>query len=106
MNRDALAPLIAMTQDNIHDSLRYIETLPSAAVRVRLFCVLPILFAIATMRELERTDAMLVPGSAVKITREEVQALVIVGSASTLSNPTLHWLVERVRQRPFSLAFR
>jgi farnesyl-diphosphate farnesyltransferase len=105
-NRRALTPLMTMAQDDIERSLRYIEALPSAAMRVRLFCVLPVLFAVATLREVERTDAMLVAGSAVKISRAEVQALVVAGSASTLTNSSLRWLVDRVRERPFSLAFR
>lgn len=105
-NREALVPLMALAQDDIERSLRYIEALPSAAMRVRLFCVLPILFAVATMRDLERSDAMLVPGGSVKIARTEVQALIVAGTTSTLTNPSLRWLVERVRKRPFSLAFR
>ena len=105
-NREALMPLMALAQDDIERSLRYIEALPSAAMRVRLFCVLPILFAVATMRELEQSDAMLAPGGSVKIARSEVHALVVAGTTSTLTNPSLRWLVERVRKRPFSLAFR
>jgi farnesyl-diphosphate farnesyltransferase len=105
MNREALMPLMAMAQDDILRSLSYIEALPNAALRVRLFCVLPVLLAAATMRELEQTDAMLVPGGSVKITRDEVHALVLAGSASMLTNLTLHRLVERVRQRPMSLTF-
>ncbi len=101
-NRDALAPLIELAHDDIERALRYIEALPAGAMRIRLFCVLPVLFAIATMRELERSDAMLVPGGSVKIARAEVRALVIAGSTSTLTNRTLRWLVERVRKRPFT----
>jgi farnesyl-diphosphate farnesyltransferase len=104
-NRDALVPLMQLAQDDIERSLRYIEALPAAAMRIRLFCVLPILFAIATMRELEQTDAMLVPGGAVKIDRAEVKALVVAASTSTLTNPSLRWLVDRVRKRPFVFAF-
>jgi farnesyl-diphosphate farnesyltransferase len=103
-NRSALLPLLQLAQDDIERSLRYIETIPVAAMRIRLFCALPILFAIATMRELERSDAMLVPGGGVKITRAEVRALVIAGSTSAVTNRTLRWLVDRVRKRPFTLA--
>ncbi len=103
-NRTALLPLLQLAQDDIERSLRYIETIPVTAMRIRLFCALPILFAIATMRELERSDAMLVPGGAVKIARAEVRALVIAGSTSTVTNRTLRWLVDRVRKRPFTLA--
>lgn len=103
-NRDALAPLMRLAHDDIDRALRYIEAIPAAAMRVRLFCVLPVLFAIATMRELERSEAMLVPGGGVKITRAEIRALVVAGSTSTLTNRTLRWLVERVRKRPFTFA--
>ena len=100
-NRDALVPLMHLAQDDIERSLRYIEAIPAAAVRIRLFCVLPILFAIATMRELEQTEAMLVPGGSVKIARAEVRALIVAASTSTLTNPTLRWLADRVRKKPF-----
>ena len=49
-NRAALEPLIRLAQDDVEQALRYIEALPAAAVRIRLFCVLPILFAVATLR--------------------------------------------------------
>lgn len=103
-NRRALAPLIELAQGDVARALRYIEALPAAAMRIRLFCVLPVLFAIATIRELEHSDAMLVPGGGVKIGRAEVRALVVAGSTSTLTNRTLRWLVERVRKRPFTFA--
>lgn len=101
--RAALAPLIQIANDDIERAMRYIEAIPAGAMRVRLFCALPLLFAIATMRELEGSDAMLVPGGAVKIGRPEVRALVIAGSTSALTNRTLRWLADRVRKRPFTL---
>jgi farnesyl-diphosphate farnesyltransferase len=100
-NRDALGPLMQLAHDDLERALRYIEALPAAAVRIRLFCVLPVLFAIATMRELEGTEEMLVPGGSVKIERAEVRALVVAASTSTLTNPSLRWLADRVRKRPF-----
>ena len=103
-NRDALVPLIRLAQDDIERALHYIEALPAAAVRIRLFCVLPVLFAIATVRELEQSEAMLVPGGGVKIQRAEVHALMIAASGGTLTNTSLRWLAERVRKRPFRFA--
>ncbi len=101
-NRAALEPLIALAKDDIERSLRYIEALPLAALRIRLFCVLPILFAIATIREIERSDEMLRAGGSVKISRAEVRTLMIA-STSTLTNQSLRWLADRVRVRPFIL---
>ena len=105
-NRAALEPLVRTAQDDIERSLRYIENLPLMAVRIRLFCVLPVLFAIATMREIEKSDAMLVPGGNVKISRNEVKALIFAASTSTLTNYSLRWLVDRVRERPFDFSRR
>lgn len=101
-NRSALAPLIALAHDDIERALRYIEALPLTALRVRLFCVLPILFAVATVREIERSDEMFRSGGGVKISRAEVRALMLAASTSTLTNRALRWLVERVRQKPFT----
>ena len=105
-NRAALEPLFRIAQDDIERSLRYIENLPLMAVRIRLFCVLPVLFAVATMREIEKSDAMLVPGGNVKISRTEVKALIFAASTSTLTNYSLRWLVDRVRERPFDFSRR
>jgi farnesyl-diphosphate farnesyltransferase len=105
-NRAALAPLFRIAQDDIERSLRYIEHLPLMAVRIRLFCVLPVLFAVATMREIEKSEAMLTPGGVVKISRTEVKALIFAASTSTLTNYSLRWLVDRVRERPFDFSRR
>ena len=75
-------------------------------MRIRLFCVLPIVFAAATLRELKGSEQNLVSGGGVKITRNEVNALILAASTTTLSNTTLRWLMERVRQRPFVLPAR
>jgi farnesyl-diphosphate farnesyltransferase len=105
-NRIALEPLFRIAQDDIERSMRYIESLPLMAVRIRLFCVLPVLFAVATMREIEKSDAMLTPGGNVKIARTEVKALIFAASTSTLTNYSLRWLVDRVRERPFDFSRR
>jgi farnesyl-diphosphate farnesyltransferase len=105
-NRAALEPLCRIAHDDIERSLRYIENLPLMAVRIRLFCVLPVLFAVATMREIERSEAMLVPGGNVKISRAEVKGLIFAASTSTLTNYSLRWLVDRVRERPFDFSRR
>lgn len=100
-NHAALGPLVALARDDVERSLRYIESLPLSALRIRLFCVLPVLFAVATLREIERSDAMLVPGGGVKIARAEVKALMLA-AGTTLTNPALRALVARVRDRPLT----
>jgi farnesyl-diphosphate farnesyltransferase len=99
-NRAALEPLIEIAKNDIERGLAYIEKVPLHAMRVRLFCALPILFAVATTREIERSDAMLIPGGGVKISRAEVRNIIIVSRTSTLSNRSLRWLVDSLRRRP------
>jgi farnesyl-diphosphate farnesyltransferase len=100
-NRIALETLVQLAENDLNDALQYVSEIPPAAMRVRLFCILPTVFAAATLRELKSSDQMLVPGGAVKITRSEVNSLILAGSTTTLSNTTLRWLMERVRHRPF-----
>ena len=102
-NRSALEALVTLAESDLNDALEYVSEIPPAALRIRLFCVLPTVFAAATLRELKRSDDMLVSGGGVKITRSEVNSLILAGSTTTLSNTTLRWLMERVRHRPFVL---
>ncbi len=100
-NRIALQTLLSLAESDINDALDYVSEIPPAAMRIRIFCVLPIVFAAATLRELNHSEQMLVSGGGVKITRSEVNSLILAGSTTTLSNTMLRWLMERVRQRPF-----
>jgi farnesyl-diphosphate farnesyltransferase len=76
--------------------------IPRRAVAIRAFCVLPLLFAYATLRDLTKTRAMLQPGGNVKISRREVKSLMFAGLVSLVSNRALRSLVERVKARPFT----
>ncbi len=102
-NREALVALVELAKEDIRKSLDYFNALPKAAVRIRLFCLLPILFAVATLREIERSSAMLESGGGVKISRQEVRSLILAGSVSTISNTTTRWLVEKTASQRFEL---
>ncbi len=102
-NREALMALTKLARENIRESLEYINAIPKMAIRIRLFCLLPVLFAVATLREIERTSVMLQSGGAVKITRGEVRSLILAGSFSTISNKTTRWLVSKTSRRRFKL---
>ncbi len=102
-NRLAVDALVALARDDVRRSLAYINNIPKAAFRIRLFCLLPVLFAVATLREIEHSTAMLRPGGAVKISRREVRSLIVAGTISTVSNTTTKWLVNttaKVRFEP------
>jgi farnesyl-diphosphate farnesyltransferase len=96
-NREALGELIRLAWVDLEEALGYLLLVPRRAFRIRLFCILPLLFAFATMRELTRTTAMLVSGGHVKISRREVKTLLFLGPIIAPSNNAVRWVVERVR---------
>ena len=103
-NHAAVASLVQLAGSDLDDALDYLLLLPRRAVSIRLFCVLPLLFAGATLRDLTRSTAMLLPGGVVKISRREVRTLVLVGPLLIMSNCGLRWLAGRVRRRPLAVA--
>jgi farnesyl-diphosphate farnesyltransferase len=101
-NRAAVGEFIALAWTDLDTAFEYLLLLPRRALAIRAFCVLPLLYAYATLRELGRTDAMLRPGGMVKISRREVKSLMVAGLAALASNALLRRLVAVVRERPFT----
>ncbi len=104
-NREALGRLIDLAWHDLDEARTYLLLIPRRAVSIRLFCLLPLLFAYATMRDLVQSTAMLRPGGTVKISRREVKSLLMAGPMLVMSNSAVRKLVERVRRRAFELAF-
>ncbi|MBL0938691.1 MAG: phytoene/squalene synthase family protein [Gemmatimonadaceae bacterium] len=102
-NREALSQLIKLAWHDLEEALIYLLDIPRRAVSIRLFCILPLLLAYATLRDLVQSTAMLKPGGAVKISRREVKSLLMAGSMLVMSNSGVRWLVARVRRRSFEL---
>ncbi len=100
-NHAAVQELIDLAWRDLDASLEYFTTLPRRALRIRAFCLLPLLFAYATLRELSASQAMLRVGGTVKISRAEVRSLMITGLTLVGSNTAVRWLAGRVRSRPF-----
>jgi farnesyl-diphosphate farnesyltransferase len=84
-------------------ALEYLTLLPRRALAIRLFCLLPLVFCFATLRELVRPDAMLRPESPVKIARGEVRALLAAAPLVVGSNALVRWLMARVTRAPFAV---
>jgi farnesyl-diphosphate farnesyltransferase len=101
-NHAAVVHFIEMAWTDLDDALEYILMIPRRAIAIRAFCVLPLLFAYATLRDLTRTQAMLIEGGSVKITRAEVKSLMVAGLMALGSNVALRALVERVKARRFA----
>jgi farnesyl-diphosphate farnesyltransferase len=102
-NHKAVAHFIELARTDLDDALEYILMIPRRAVAIRAFCVLPLLFAYATLRDLSGSRAMLTVGGTVKISRREVKFLMVAGLLAIVSNAALRRLVRRVKARPFTL---
>ena len=102
-NREALTQLIQLAWHDLEEARMYLLLIPRRAISIRLFCILPLLLAYATLRDLVQSTAMLKPGGSVKISRREVKSLLMTGSMLVMSNTGVRWLVERVRRRAFVL---
>ena len=100
-NHAAIATFIQLAWRDLDDALEYILLVPRRAVAIRAFCILPLLYAYATLRDLAATHAMLRAGGSVKISRTEVRTLLVAGLVTLASNRALRDLVERVKRRPF-----
>jgi farnesyl-diphosphate farnesyltransferase len=100
-NLVAMEELVQLARHDCDVALDYLTLLPRRAIAARLFCLLPLVFCFATLRELVRPDAMLRPGSPVKIRRGEVRALLAVAPLVVASNALVRRLAARVRRLPF-----
>jgi farnesyl-diphosphate farnesyltransferase len=102
-NHAAVQGFIELARTDLDDALEYLLLIPRRAFAIRAFCILPLLFAYATLRDLSGSRAMLTPGGNVKISRREVKTLMVVGILALLSNRAVRRLVQRVKARPFTL---
>jgi farnesyl-diphosphate farnesyltransferase len=103
-NHAALTDLVKLAWADLEDARRYLLMVPRRAWSIRTFCVWPLLFAFATLRDLTQSRAMLTKGGVVKITRAEVKSLLLLAPVLVWSNRAVSWLVERVRVRAFRVA--
>jgi farnesyl-diphosphate farnesyltransferase len=102
--REALATLVQLAWHDLEGARSYLLLIPRRAVPIRLFCVLPLLFAYATLRDLTLTPQALARREVVKISRREVKALTLMGFLVIMSNRGLGWLADRAMRRPFVVA--
>jgi len=100
-NHAAIATFIQLAGRDLDDALVYTLMIPRRALAIRAFCVLPLLFAYATLRDLARTQALLSESGPVKISRVEVRSLTAAALVTLVSNRGLRALVDRVKSRPF-----
>jgi len=102
----AVASLVELAWADLDQAKDYLLLIPRRAVSIRLFCVLPLLFAYATLRDLTRTPGALGRRHVVKISRAEVKSLTLLSMAGIMSNRVLGWLARRASQRPLRIVPR
>lgn len=100
-NHAAIKSLVELAWIDLDKSADYLTQLPHASIPIRLFCILPLMFAYATLRDITRSTAMLHSGGNVKITREEVKTLIMVSPLTVISNVLVRGLIGIVRKRAF-----
>jgi len=101
-----MASLIELAWTDLEHAKDYLLLIPRRAASIRLFCVLPLLFAYATLRDLTRSPTALARREVVKITRGEVKSLIVLSVVGILSNRMLAGLAARVARRRISLVPR
>lgn len=72
----AIAPMFARADQALEQAFEYCLSLPHDATDIRLFCLLPLWMAVATLQHARGNDAQLETGTPVKITRAEVEWLI------------------------------
>lgn len=102
----AMASLVRLAWEDLEHAKDYLLLIPRRAVSIRLFCVLPLLFAYATLRDLTRMPSEMARRPVVKISRGEVKSIIVLSVAGVMSNRALAWLAARAGRRPVRLVPR
>src|SRR5206468_9773131 len=100
---EALTTLVQLAWQDLDSARSYLLLIPRRAVTIRLFCLLPLLFAYATLRDLTRTPQALARREVVKISRREVKSLTLFGFLVVLSNRGLAWLANWAMRSPVEI---
>ena len=79
-NREAahrvVEPIIERAEDHLDDALEFTLAIPADQKELRVACLLPLWMAVRTLSHARGNDAMFVEGAPVKISREEVGAII------------------------------
>ena len=75
--RPLIASLIDHTLEHLDQGNCYVRRLPSRALRVRLSCMWPLLFAVQTLEQVCRSEELLIHEERVKISRQAVYCTIL-----------------------------
>ncbi|MEM6531177.1 MAG: phytoene/squalene synthase family protein [Myxococcota bacterium] len=98
-----LARLARKAIGHLDDAMTYTLAIPRKYWRLRLFCVWPLWMAVATLIRLGRSTEALARGGAVKITRAEVQEILVKTTLRVWSDGLLGSDYQRMREAVLAL---
>ncbi len=85
--------LISRAEEHLKAAVKYIEAVPVRLWRIRLFCIWPVVLAVATLNGIKRDlDIFINTSHTYKITRKEVKKLLFRGYFAAFSN----WYFKRI----------
>ncbi len=90
-------PLLQRADQMLQDALAYSLAVPRRAFRIRLFCVVQLLFAVRTLALVRRNAARGVPSTTVKMPRREVYLLLVIAVLLLPSSTAIAWVVRRLQ---------
>lgn len=91
-----LQKMLDFAQTSLTASIDYVKAIPKRNLRIRFFCVFPLLLAFATLRELKRAPTLLTPERKIKVTRQEVKRIKRQSMLIALSNRMLDRILKQV----------
>ncbi len=78
--------LTGLARQHLRDALLYCTTLPRREYRIRVFCAVPMFFALRTIRRVEENGPRFATATNLKISRNEVYAIVVMTMLFAPSN--------------------
>jgi farnesyl-diphosphate farnesyltransferase len=85
----AVKQLISLSHEDLLQSADYVLNIPKFNLRIRFFCILPLLFAFATLKKIKIAASLLSPEGKIKISRAEVKRIYRISIFSCFSNSYL-----------------
>ncbi len=80
---------------HMRNAFTYIEHLPKEEKTIRLFCLWPLFFAVATLREVNRDYARFERGEPVKISRKRMRFIMVLTTIFSRCNRVLDYYFKR-----------
>lgn len=89
----AIGQMIDLANENLNKAFLYYCALPWRAFRIKLFCIAPLLFGLATLKKIASTKDMLEMGKVVKISRKKVKVYLILSYCLVFSKSLVFLLI-------------